>query len=86
MESLLLAALVLACPVGMGVMMWMMSKGMMGGRSGDREDSKDDSGAGAGSLAQLRREHDRLGAEIAELEHEGGEEALPTQAAASRSS
>ena len=34
MESVLLGAAVLACPVGMGLMMWFMGKGM-------RPESKD---------------------------------------------
>jgi len=31
MESILLGLAVLACPVGMGVMMWFMARGMGGG-------------------------------------------------------
>lgn len=32
MENALIAVAVLACPIGMGLMMWFMGKGMMGGR------------------------------------------------------
>lgn len=64
MEGLLLGALVLACPIGMGLMMWMMSKGMMGGKQADDAQSA----AREPSLAELRAEHDRLGNEIAQLD------------------
>src|SRR5680860_794187 len=37
MESVLLGLAVLACPVGMGLMMWFMAKGMRSGSKTDRE-------------------------------------------------
>jgi hypothetical protein len=62
MESVLLGLAVLACPVGMGLMMWFMAKGM-------RSTSKPDSTAEA-SLEDLQAEHRRLGAEIERLERD----------------
>jgi hypothetical protein len=56
----------LACPVGMGAMMWFMGKGM---RS---KDSTRDA-----SVDQLREEHRRLGAEIERLESNTGEHSRP---------
>jgi hypothetical protein len=61
MESVLLGLAVLACPVGMGLMMWFMAKGMRSG-SGSRDESR--------SLEELQAEHRRLGAEIDRLERE----------------
>lgn len=61
MEGILVGAAVLACPVGMGVMMWFMARGMRGKRS---------DGPPA-SIEALREEHRRLGDAIAELEDSG---------------
>ena len=47
----------LACPVGMGAMMWFMGKGMR-----SKEPMRDV--PDAMSLAELREEHRRLAAEI----------------------
>ena len=60
MESLA-PLLLLACPVGMGLMMWFMAKSMRGSGGVPRSD---------GSLADLRREQERLDAEIQRLEHD----------------
>ena len=69
MEAALLSIAVLACPVGMGLMMWFMAKGM-----------HKDSAAGPvaapspaqppvnASVEQLREEHQRLALEIERLE------------------
>jgi hypothetical protein len=66
-EALLLLA-VLACPIGMGLMMWFMSKGMRGGKSDkDMNDSP--------SLDELRREQARLAEEVGRLEQNGRKEA-----------
>jgi len=50
MQSALLGLAVLACPVGMGLMMWMMMRGQ-------RKDSSDTSEE---QVAQLRAEIERL--------------------------
>ena len=60
MESLA-PLLLLACPVGMGLMMWFMAKGMRG---------SNDAPQSPRSLADLRREQERLDAEIQRLEHD----------------
>jgi hypothetical protein len=61
-ESVLLGLVFLACPVGMGLMMWFMAKGM---RSGAKPDAR-----AATGLEDLQAEHRRLGAEIERLERE----------------
>ena len=55
MENLLPSLALLACPVGMGLMMWFMAKGMR------RPDSSQHSPR---SLAELRAEQRRVDAEI----------------------
>lgn len=57
METVLVGAAVLACPLGMGLMMWFMARGM---RSPRKEHAP-------ASIA-LREEHQRLGAEIERLD------------------
>ncbi len=60
MEFLLVLA-VLACPVGMGLMMWFMGRGMQSSRSAERASA---------SGEDLRREHARLTAQIERLERD----------------
>ena len=61
MEGALVVLALLACPVGMGVMMWFMSRGMKGG------ERRAESGRPS-SVDDLRTEHARLSAEIDKLE------------------
>ncbi|MFC4004906.1 hypothetical protein ACFS2C_23315 [Prauserella oleivorans] len=57
MESLLLGLAVLACPAGMGIMMWMMGRGhRQGGGQGSEKEQQ---------IALLRAEIDQLKAERA---------------------
>lgn len=55
MEALLLGLAVLACPVVMGVMMWMMMRGSGSQQSGSQPDQ-----AAAAEVARLRAEVDEL--------------------------
>lgn len=57
MGNVLPSLALLACPIGMGLMMWFMSKGRR-----DREESSQS------SLDELRAEHRRLGAELERAE------------------
>jgi hypothetical protein len=68
METVLLSLAVLACPVGMGLMMWFMAKGMRSGSGQPREDSP--------SLDELQVEHRWLGAEIERLERDSSPPSL----------
>lgn len=63
MESLLYGLAVLACPVGMGAMMWMMARGQRGGTKAP---------PGPDQVAQLRSEIDQLKAERAAQRAKGG--------------
>jgi len=58
MESVLVGLAVLACPVGMGLMMWFMARRMRGQRKQHTP----------ASIETLREEHRRLGAEIDRIE------------------
>ena len=69
MEGALVFLAVLACPIGMGLMMWFMAKGM---RGGEPKQAKADST----SVEDLRREQARLAAEIDQLEQNGHREAI----------
>jgi hypothetical protein len=73
MESVLVALAVLACPIGMGAMMWFMAKGMRGGKSGSQPGQ-------TASVDDLRAEHRRLGEDIERLER-GNAESPPLREA-----
>jgi hypothetical protein len=64
MQTLLLGLTALACPVGMGAMMWMM----MRGRNNNAGDT-----SGQGQVEQLRSEIDQLKAERATQRTNGGQ-------------
>jgi len=68
MSEAVLGLAVLACPVGMGLMMWFMARGMRG----DRHQSNP-------SVTELRSEHERLGQQIEELEDRLGERVEATR-------
>ncbi len=61
MESILLSVAFLACPLGMGLMMWFMAKGM-------RKNSAPAQPPHHASVEQLREEHRRLGEELERLD------------------
>jgi hypothetical protein len=66
MEQILLSLAVLACPLGMVLMMVFMGRGMLGGKkSADGGDRPGD------DVGTLKAESDRLDARIAELESRG---------------
>lgn len=64
MELLLVFAL-LACPVGMGLMMWWMGRNM---KNGQNENDQAEQPAAPQNPEQLRDEHARLTAQIDQLE------------------
>ena len=61
METAVLALVALACPMGMGVMMWFMAKGMRRTSAPARAES-------TANVEDLRAEQARLAAEIERLE------------------
>jgi len=67
MENILLSLAFLACPVGMGLMMWFMAKG-------NRKQPSAAQPQVNSSVEQLREEHRRLATEIERLE---GQQAKP---------
>ncbi len=71
MESALVLLAVLACPVGMGLMMLFMAKGMKGGKDAGKPQA-------SASIDELRREQARLAAQLdsAERDRESGESRL----------
>jgi len=68
MSEAVLGLAVLACPMGMGLMMWFMARGLRG----DRNQSTP-------SVTELRSEHERLGQQIEELEDGAAERVEATR-------
>lgn len=64
MEGALLTLAVLACPVGMGLMMWFMARGMK------KPDAAAANGDHAPSLADLKAEQAQLNEAIERLERD----------------
>jgi hypothetical protein len=65
MENVLVLLAVLACPVGMGLCMWLMARGM-------RHDKSEPQAEVPPSIEQLREEQHRLESEIDRLEQKQG--------------
>jgi len=63
MDNALLTLAVLACPIGMGLCMWLMARGM-------RRNGSDAPSEAPSSIEQLREEQGRLESEIERLERE----------------
>lgn len=70
MESILLGLAVLACPVGMGLMMFFMGKGMMGGKKKEEE---------PGTVEEMRLEQQRLVSQVERLERERSAGEVPAR-------
>lgn len=68
MESVLLALVLLACPVGMGLMMWMMG----------RRKNKSEQSPASGTIDQLIAERDRVDGQIARAEADREQSATAT--------
>ena len=71
MEALLPSLALLACPVGMGLMMWFMARGNRAAKAADAtqiSQRPSDAEESPMSLEVLREEHRRLADEIDRLE------------------
>ena len=66
MQTLFVGLAALACPVGMGAMMWMMMRG-------GNKNAGDTGGPGQQQVEQLRSEIDQLKAERATQRTNGGQ-------------
>ena len=64
MENLIWLLPAVACPVGMGLMMWFMGKGMKNSHTPEQGPAP----AAPRSAEQLHSERNRIDAELAELE------------------
>lgn len=70
----LLALAFLACPLGMGLMMWFMAKGMRKEPAVTQPPTAGGTGQPrvAASVEQLREEHRRLGEELERIDGQAG--------------
>ena len=66
LETLLYFAALLACPIGMGAMMWMMGKDMGKQKNQSMPDPQMTTGSSEERLAVLRAQQQALETEIAE--------------------
>jgi hypothetical protein len=66
---------VLACPIGMGAMMFLM----MRGKGGRRSETTDASTSDARSVADLKAEHARLAEQIEQLEQSQHPDSTPAR-------
>ncbi|MHB8626417.1 MAG: hypothetical protein ACYDBJ_02855 [Aggregatilineales bacterium] len=65
LNTILPLVAVLACPIGMGFMMWLMNK-QMNGQSNNASQDAQPSGSSTERLAALRKQRQMLEAEIVE--------------------
>ncbi len=75
MESTLLGLAILACPVGMGLMMWFMARGMGGGKNEPAATAKQE----GTTVEELRAEQQRLASEVERLERGRSAEEVPAR-------
>lgn len=68
MSSILYSLPLLACPVGMGLMMWLMMRGKKRGARGQTDAGTRPDVESPASVELLREEHRRLGEHIDTLE------------------
>ena len=67
--------ILLACPVGMGAMMFFMMRGSMGGKRQEKASSDVE----ATSVADLKAEHARLADQIEQLQRSDSSERTPAE-------
>ena len=70
MQQFLTPLALLACPIGMGLMMFFMGRGAMGGRRKADEGTLPIDGQAMVTLAELKAEQARLAEQIDQLKHD----------------
>ena len=66
--EILTALALLACPVGMGVMMWYMARGSRSESEPRQSEQRPSQPRPAATVDELRAEHERIAARLRELE------------------